>query len=199
MSAGESTQKIMGRWKPDARNRIEEAALELFIERGFEGATTAEIAARAGLTERTFFRHFADKREVLFGRQEQLQTVLVDAIIAAPADLGPLEAVTWGIGAGAGAFFEAHRDAVLQRQAVLETVVGLREREMLKMATLCAAMAGALRERGTPVITATLSAEMGITVFRVAFDRWIEPANERAFAQLVGEALDQLRAVTATP
>jgi hypothetical protein len=56
----------MTRWEPNARGRLEQAALALYGERGFENTTVAEIAARAGLTERTFFRHFADKREVLF-------------------------------------------------------------------------------------------------------------------------------------
>ena len=186
----------MGRWKPDGRSRIEAAALELFCERGFEGATTAEIAERAGLTERTFFRHFADKREVLFGKQGQLQTALTEAIAAAPANLAPLEVVAHGLAKGAGAIFEANRHSVLQRQAVLETVAGLKEREMLKMAALCAAIAGALGERGADETTASLCAEMGIIVFRTAFARWSEPDNARPFAELVGETLDQLKAAT---
>ena len=97
---------------------------------------------------------------------------------------------------GAGAIFEANRHSVLQRQAVLETVAGLKEREMLKLATLCAAIAGALGARGADAITASLCAEMGIIVFKTAFARWSEPDNERAFAELVGETLDQFKAAT---
>lgn len=187
----------MSRWKPGARARIEEAALELFIKHGFEGVTVSEIAARAGLTERTFFRHFADKREVLFGGQKELQASLVDAISAAPSSVAPLDAVAQGLREGAGAIFEERRDQIRRRQTVLDTVAGLKEREMLKLAALSEVIAGALRDRGVAATTATLSAEMGIVLFKIAFDRWIDPANEREFAEFIGETLDQLKAVSA--
>src|ERR1700741_3476391 len=90
----------MSRWQPNARGRPEHAALELYTERGFDQTTVAEIAERAGLTERTFFRYFADKREVLFGGAEEVRGLLVDAVAAAPDSSTPLEAV----GAGLTAF-----------------------------------------------------------------------------------------------
>ena len=186
----------MGRWTPDARNRIEEAALELFIERGFEGATTAEIAARAGLTERTFFRHFADKREVLFGGQAEFQEFLVESVMAAPAEAPPLDTIVGAFTRIADEIFEERRVLVEKRNAVIGAVEGLRERELLKLAALSRALAGALQSRGASALAASLTAETGVTVFKVAFERWIEPANERSLVQLIGETFDQLRAVT---
>src|SRR5215472_3630839 len=84
--------RAMGRWEPDARGRLERAALELYGERGFEQTTVAEIAGRAGLTERTFFRHFADKREVLFAGSAALRDLIVNAVTSAPASATPIDA-----------------------------------------------------------------------------------------------------------
>ena len=190
------TEKNMGRWTPDARSRIEEAALELFNERGFESVTVSEIAARAGLTERTYFRHFADKREVLFGGQSELLEFVAEAIIAAPAEVAPLDAVVWTFARIADEIIEERRALVEKRNAVITTVEGLKERELLKLAALSQIIAQALQSRGASALTASLAAEAGVTVFKVAFERWIEPANERSLVQLIGETLDQLRAVT---
>src|ERR1700710_2641442 len=98
----------MPRWEPDGRRRLEEAALELYGERGFENPTVTEIAARAGLTERTFFRHFADKREVLFGGSSALQELMVSAVAAAPDAAPPIDAVGAGLEA-AGALLQERR------------------------------------------------------------------------------------------
>src|SRR5258708_12931612 len=91
-----SYHRGMGRWKPDARGRLERAALELYGERGYEQTTVAEIAARAGLTERTFFRHFADKREVLFAGSTALRDLIVDAVAGAPASAPPIQPIAPG-------------------------------------------------------------------------------------------------------
>src|SRR5664279_6015043 len=99
----------MGRWAPDARGRLERAAMELYGERGFESTTVAEIAERAGLTERTFFRHFADKREVLFSGGAALQEFLVGMVDAAPSSLAPIEALTAVLGSAADDIFEPTR------------------------------------------------------------------------------------------
>src|SRR6202012_1395431 len=88
-----ATIALMARWKPDSRGRLEQAALALYAERGFANTTVAEIAARAGLTERTFFRYFADKREVLFGGAGALQELLVESVTAAPPDAAPLATI----------------------------------------------------------------------------------------------------------
>jgi AcrR family transcriptional regulator len=185
----------MARWKPDSRGRLEQAALALFDERGFENTTVAEIAARAGLTERTFFRYFADKREVLFGGAGALQELLVSAVANAPADVAPLQTVGDALGA-AGELLQQRRDFSRQRQAVIASSVELHERELIKLATLAAAIAVALRERGVKDPAASLTAEAGIAVFRVAFERWADEPVARDLPQLIRDSLDELRAVT---
>jgi AcrR family transcriptional regulator len=184
------------RWEPDARGRLEQAALELYGERGFEQTTVAEIAKRAGLSERTFFRHFADKREVLFWGAGSLQELMVDTLSGAPDSAAPIDAVAAALEA-AGTIFEARRDGARRRQAIIAANPELRERELIKLATLAAALADALRRRGVKEPAATLTAEAGIAVFRVAFERWIDERNRRGFSQLVRQSLDELRVVTA--
>jgi AcrR family transcriptional regulator len=187
----------MGRWEPNARGRLERAAYELFDERGYEQATVAEIARRAGLTERTFFRHFADKREVLFSGQAVLNDLFVGTVLAAPPDAAPLDAVAAALDATAG-FFAGRHDGSRRRQAVITANAELRERELIKMASLAAAVAGALRRRGVPEPAASLTAEAGIAVFRVAFERWVTAEQARDFTALVRESLAELRALTAS-
>ena len=156
----------------------------------------AEIAERAGLTERTFYRHFADKREVLFGGSAALLEGMVDAVTSAPGSASPLEAVTAGLDA-AGTVLEPRRDRARQRQAVIAANDELRERELIKMASLADALAAALRRRKVKEPVATLTAESGIAVFRVAFDRWVKASGRRGLSHYVHESLEQLKAVTA--
>ncbi len=186
----------MGRWEPNARGRLEQAALELFVERGFEQTTVAEIAQRAGLTERTFFRHFADKREVLFAGGSALQELFVAGVTHAPDSAAPLDAVAGALQAAAP-LLKQRGDYPRQRQAVIAANAELQERELIKLAGLAAAMAGALRARGVPEPTASLAAEAGIAVFRVAFERWTAEDCEPDLAMLIRDSLDQLKAVTA--
>jgi AcrR family transcriptional regulator len=186
----------MSRWEPDGRGRLEQAALALYAERGFAHTTVAEIAERAGVTERTFFRHFADKREVLFAGAGTLQELLVSTVANASKSLAPLDAVAAGLDA-AGALFQEHRATVRQRAAIIAGTPELHERELIKLASLSAALAEALRGRGLSGPAASLTAEVGTAVFRIAFERWIEDTNDREFAQLVRQSLDQLKAVTA--
>ena len=75
----------------DLRGRLQRTALELFRERGYDRTTAAEIAARTGVTERTFFRYFPDKREVLFHGEAVLRTALITSIADAPDGLSPLD------------------------------------------------------------------------------------------------------------
>jgi AcrR family transcriptional regulator len=186
----------MGRWEPDARGRLEQAALALYGERGFEQTTVAEIAKRAGLTERTFFRHYADKREVLFAGAGSLQDLLVSTLASTPDSAAPIDAVAAALEA-AGALLQERREYARQRQAVIAANAELRERELIKLATLAAALAGALRGRGVPEPAASLAAEAGIAVFRIAFERWISQPSRPDLPQLIRESLDELRAVTA--
>ena len=187
----------MARWEPNAAGRLREAALELFEERGFEQTTVAEIAARAGLTERTFFRHFADKREVLFYGSGELQKLIVDAVDAAPASATPVEAITVGLEA-AGAIFDAsRRPHSRKRQSVIDANPELQERELIKLASLAAALADALRRRGVQDPAAGLTAEAGIAVFRVAFAHWLRDDSDQNFEDSVHDGIAELRTVAA--
>ncbi|HEX4220000.1 MAG TPA: TetR family transcriptional regulator [Acidimicrobiales bacterium] len=184
----------MVRWQPDGRGRLEEAAVALYGERGFENTTVAEIAARAGLTERTFFRHFADKREVLFWGASSLQDLLVDTVAGAPDGASPLEAVATAIEA-AGAFLQERRDYSRQRQAIIAASPELRERELIKLASLASALAEALRGRGVREPAASLTAEVAVAVFKVAFARWVETTNKKPLPRVMRDSLDELKAV----
>ncbi|RZS91095.1 TetR family transcriptional regulator [Motilibacter rhizosphaerae] len=167
----------MGRWAPGARGRLAEAALELYVERGFEQTTVGDIAERAGVTERTFFRHFADKREVLFDGSQHLQDVLVSAISGAEPGTPPVDVVATAY-ERAAELLEGGREHSAQRSRVIAATPGLQERELLKLAGLTSAAAAALQERGVAAPAALLAAETGGTVFRVAFDRWVAGQGE---------------------
>ena len=186
----------MGRWEPNARGRLEQAALELCAERGFDQTTVAQIAERAGLTERTFFRHFADKREVLFWGAGALQQLLVNAVAEAPDSLAPIDMVALALEAADGPFSE-RRPFSRQRQDIIAANAELQERELIKLASLAAALADTLRRRGVKDPAASLAAEAGIAVFKTAFERWVQETNQLGFAELVRESLDELKAVAA--
>lgn len=186
----------MTRWKPDAAGRLIKAAIELFDQQGYDETTVAEIAERAGLTKRTFFRYFADKREVLFQGSEQLEHVWVEGVAAAPPDAGPLEAVTEGLEAVTALFAERHAFARI-RTRIIAANPELQERELIKLQTLAASIAAALRERGAGDDAAVLAAQTGVTVFHVAFARWVEQDDPDALGRLTLESLEQLRSVTA--
>jgi AcrR family transcriptional regulator len=188
----------MGRWEPNAQGRLAQAAMELFNERGYEQTTVADIAARASLTERTFFRHFADKREVLFPVGTWFRDRFVDAVAAAPADASPLQAVKAAVdAAAAGLEGETGRERAVMRQRIIVANPELRERELIKLADVASAMAAALRERGVPEPGASLTAEMGIAVFRVAFERWVADGEDRSLSTLIDEALADVAAAVA--
>ena len=185
----------MSRWEPNARGRLEEAALELYTERGFDETTVAEIAERAGLTERPFFRYFADKREVLFGGQDALQQLFVDNIVDAPASMSPIDAVGAALVAASPIFEGRHKHA-RRRQAVIAANPRLQERELIKLSSMASAMAEALRRRGVADTAARLTAEAGVAVFKVAFERWITEGRRDQLPQYIRESLDELKAVS---
>jgi AcrR family transcriptional regulator len=186
----------MGRWKPDARSRLEKAALALYREHGFAQTTVAEIAERAGLTERTFFRYFADKREVLFSGGGALRQQLVSALDNAPRSLSAIDSVGAAVEAAAG-LFEERKDFARKRQAVIAESAELQERERIKLASLASALAEGLRRRGVSDAAASLAAEMGVTVFRIAFDRWINEKGDRSLATIIRDSLNELKLVSA--
>ncbi|MGW4885139.1 TetR family transcriptional regulator [Streptomyces murinus] len=184
----------MGRWEPNTRERLAKAALDLYGERGFEQTTVAEIAKSAGLTERTFFRHYADKREVLFSGAIELEQLFARAVAGAPPSAAPIDAMAAGLDAIC-AVFEERRDFARKRQAVISATAELRERELIKLASLAAALTDTLRGRGVPPSVASLTAETGVAVFKVAFERWIVADETRPLDRLARESLDELRAV----
>jgi AcrR family transcriptional regulator len=186
----------MGRWAPDGRGRLEQAAMELYAERGFENTTVAAIAARAGLTERTFFRHFTDKREVLFWGAAALQELLVGKVDAAPAALPAIEVITAAFCSAADEFFEGRRDAARQRQAIIDANAELQERELIKLGSFAAVLADALRRRGVTDPASRLAAETGVSVFKVGFGQWVHDTGERTLAEHVRASLQELRDIT---
>ncbi len=177
--------------------RLQEAALQLYAEGGFDQTTAAQIAARAGLTERTFFRHYADKREVLFAGSAVLQEQIVRAVEEAPQGVGALDAVGHGLQAAASLLGQSRRDLTAKRQAVIAANPELRERELSKLAAYAAAVADALRRRGVGDPHATLAAEAGMAVLRVALEGWASDDRDRELTAVIEEGLAQLRAVAA--
>lgn len=187
----------MARWQPDARGRLEAAAFELFRERGFEQTTVTDIAARAGLDKRTFYRLFGDKREALFSGGKLLEEVLVKAV--AETDAAPFETVVAAFRRVADEIFADRLDLARARQSIIESSPELQERELRKMRSLATAVTAALRAKGIGETTATLATESGVTVFRMAFARWVAPGSDASLTDLIAETAAELRAVTSTP
>ncbi len=181
----------MGRWEPDALGRLRAAALDLFVERGYEQTTVADIAERAGLTARTFFRYFPDKREVLFQGSERLQQAMVDALLTAPPKAAAMEAVAAAI-ESAGQYFGDIREFARRRRDVIAANAELRERELIKLAALSGALADALVQRGAAAVDARLAAEAGIVVFRMAFEQWIADQERRGYGTIANDLLRRL-------
>jgi AcrR family transcriptional regulator len=186
----------MPRWEPDATNRLVLAALDLFIEQGYDNTTVAQIAERAGLTKSTFFRHFPDKREVLFVTQDQNAQLLAETIAAAPASATPLAAVAAALQAVGDALPPPTRDLAAQRIAVISTNPELGEREALKNARFAASMTDALRARGLPDPVASLAAEIGVLAFKRAYLRWASRTSQLSFSELIIQALQELNDAT---
>ena len=186
----------MGRWEPDARGRLAKAAMTLYAEQGFEQTTVAEIAVRAGLTERTFFRHFADKREVLFYGMEMMRDLLVRAVADAPDSATAIDAVGAAFEA-AGAMLQENPERVRLRDAIVSANAELRERELIKLAAFASAVAGALRDRGIPEPAASVAAETGVAVFKVAFARWVSGLGQPDLPGIFRELMAELRGALA--
>ena len=184
----------MPRWGPDGAERLQVAAFELFEEQGFERTTVAGIAQRAGLTQRTFFNHFADKREVLFNLSSELQREIVREIAVCADTVPPLDAVVHALQATADTIFEERHAAVTRRHRIVEANPELRERELSKRAALTDAIAVALHARGLDLETALIAAGAGMLVQQTAIHRWTQPAESRPLRELLSDALHALRA-----
>jgi AcrR family transcriptional regulator len=185
----------MSRWKPDAESRLMGAAIELFEEQGYEATTVAEIAERAGLTKRTFFRYFSDKREVLFSNTGEFLRLWIQAVAEAPAAATPLAAAAAGFDPVAEMFIDVHPFARI-RSRIIEANPELQERELIKLQNLAAAIKTALIDRGVSANAAILAAQTSVTVFHVAFARWVEQDDPTMFRKLMEESLEELRSVT---
>jgi AcrR family transcriptional regulator len=184
----------VARWEPNARERLERAALALFAERGYDATTVADIANRAGLTKSTFFRHFADKREVLFGGQDLLAERFAEAIRAAPPSATTVECLAAALESAAIAFTPDRHELASPRTAIIAATSELQERQLLKRAYLSSTMAEALRARGTDDTTAQLAAQVGVLAFSTAYARWAAPGHSEPFAQIARDTLRDLQA-----
>ena len=187
---GPDTMHGMARWAPGASDRLLRAAMDLFAERGFEATTVAGIAERAGVTERTFFRYFADKREVLFPGDGQLAAAFADAIAAAPPDASLTDLIAASLDAGGGALQEARgRDFARARAVIIAAHEQLQERELLKLAKLSRAVTAALVARGVADVPARLAGDLVVSVFATAFARWVAPGETRDLVELQRDGL----------
>jgi AcrR family transcriptional regulator len=181
----------MARWEPDARGRLTQAAMDLFRERGYADVTVAEIADRAGLTKRTFFNHFADKREVFFANAQSFEQSVLSHLAAADPALDAIDAAVLAFTL-AGQELAPYYEFAKSRIAVLAATPELRERDLIKTARLTASVAEALARRGTAERSAAFAAQAAVAVFTVAAADWIAtPAAD--LAGLMQKALTQLR------
>ena len=187
----------MSRWQPDPEGRLIKAAIELFDERGYDETTVAEIAEAAGLTKRSFFRYFTDKREVLFDGSHELMSRWIDGIREAPADASAMDAVSAGLDEVALLFADRHAFARM-RARIVGANAELQERELIKLQSLAEAIGAALADRGIPVNAAVLAAQAGVTVFHVAFARWVAQDDPSTFRAHMDASLADLRAVVAS-
>lgn len=184
----------MTRWEPDGEERLRAAAIELFLEKGYDNVTVAQIAERAGLTRRTFSRYFADKRDVLFSGSERLPHALAEALRHVDPSLDPFETMLHAL-ADVGAALDDQQiaDQIAQRRQIMAASPELQERGQAKLATVCDSLAAALRERGADPSTAKLFADVGIAIFRTAFDRWTDAPHEADLASRIRETAGRLK------
>jgi AcrR family transcriptional regulator len=187
----------VSRWQPDARQRLEQAAIELFTEQGFAATTVPEITARAGLTTRTFFRHFADKREVLFGGDE-IPDFAARLLADAPAHLDPATLIIDGLKIVAETRFEGRREDLRERRDIIRSDEGLLERDLRKRAALSQAIRDGFISRGVGTTAAALLAETSVTVLQVSLEEWLDQDGDRALFDVILETVTSLQTAVAS-
>ena len=183
----------MPRWAPRAEDRLREAALELFLEHGYENVTVAEITERAGLTRRSFSRYFTDKRDVLFAGSERLPGLLARSVGNADSTLSSFEALLSAL-VDVGGVLADQAPLAAQRRAVVQTSQELQERGRTKFAAVTDAVADALRDRGAAESEATLLAQVGVAIFRTAFERWTDQRADVGLPARIREVAAELAA-----
>lgn len=181
----------MARWEPDAQGRLQQAAVTLFLERGYAEVTVAEIADRAGLTKRTFFNHFADKREVLFAGAPAYEASVLKHLAEAGAGLDPMDAAVEAL-ARSSLELAAFGEYAKLRRDLIASSTELRERDLMKTVSLTSAIAGALGERQVPARAAAFIAQAAVAVFTTAYADWIDDLTAD-FAALMRQSLADLR------
>jgi AcrR family transcriptional regulator len=188
----------MARWPDGAQQRLQDAAMALFAERGYAATTVDDIAAGAGVSQRTFFRYFRDKEEVLFGADDRLAGALIGAIRAAPDDAGPRDLIRAGLLALAREL-QPDRDKLRVRARVLASDIALHGRDLAKQSRWIAAAAQEMAGRGVPAPTAGLLAAAGAGAFRVAYEGWLADTSRTTLAHRFARALDELASALAPP
>lgn len=187
----------MGRWQPGTRERLERAALDLFLDQGYTETTVPQITARAGLTTRTFFRYFADKREVLFADEGSVPAQVSGFMADAPPSLGPMELISEALAPAAVAIFAGRDlDYLVRRRAVIDAEPALRERELRKFALLSESLEQGFRDRGVDDLTARLAAEIAVTTLRIAVTRWLDRRGDPDLPTAIDETLAAMRHLT---
>jgi AcrR family transcriptional regulator len=183
----------VSRWRPGARERLQQAAHELFAEQGFAATTVPEITARAGLTTRTFFRHFADKREVLYADDAEVPAMVARMMAEAPPAAEPLALIVEGLRTVAETRFEPRRTALRARRELVRTDAGLQERDLRKRAVMSEAIREGFRARGIDTARATLLAETCVTLINVSLAEWLDRDDDRPLYDIILETLATLR------
>lgn len=182
----------MPRWDPGTEERLTRAALDLYSEHGYNNVTVTQIAERAGITRRSYFRYFPDKREVLFAGSERLPAMIREALLDARQDASPLVTVLRVV-AQIGAVLEGHVSRTIERRAVIASSPELQERERTKLATVASAIHDALVQRDVEDRSAKLVAQVATLAFQNAFDRWIDERGQRDFAACLDTVATSLR------
>jgi len=181
----------MGRWEPNAVQRLQESAMELFCDRGYVEVTVADIAERAGLTKRTFFNHFADKREVLFAAAEQFQASVIGYLDEVADGVEPIDAAMAALTRG-GVDLTSYGESAHARRALIASSTELQERNLTKMGSLAAALEAGLHKRGAPSAITNFAAQAAVAVFAAAYDEWSDNTT-LDFPGLMQKSLSHLR------
>jgi AcrR family transcriptional regulator len=180
----------MARWEPNTRGRLLHAAVELFAERGYEDTTAAQIADRANVTRTTLFRHFADKREIVFQGQDELVALAVDGVGAAPERSTPFEVLRAGVLPLCGVHADDRRELRQRLVTVIPASLELRERAVFKRSAVTDALHGALTARLGDARQGGVLADLGVRAYYDGYAAWIDADEREPLAEIVGAELD---------